>query len=283
MSSVSVGNINSSLKGFSRLAALSATLDRYFLEQVALDFAGCTWFEANMCAPLGAVLKSTPNTVTIRNLRPEIQGILSKNRFLNNYGFPPQRDTNDTVMPYQQFSVRDNLLVPHYLNEYLSGKGLPIMSQALSRSFKESTLELCNNAKDHAESEIGIFVCGQYFPRKQRLDFCIADAGIGIRRRILKDLRKKMTSEQAIQWALADGNTTRQGRSPGGLGLNLIREFIVMNQGHIQIVSDDGYWELSPKGETLKRLDASFPGTVINIEINTADRSSYRLTSESRK
>jgi hypothetical protein len=56
-----------------------------------------------------------------------------------------------------------------------------------------------------------------------------------------------MNSDQAIEWALQEGNTTRKGSVPGGLGLKLIREFIAMNKGRIQIVSDRGYWEFSPR------------------------------------
>ena len=67
---------------------------------------------------------------------------------------------------------------------------------------------------------------------------------------------------------------------PRVLGLKLIRQVIAMNQGRIQIVSDRGNWKFSPAGETLARIDNSFPGTVISIEINTAVTSSYRLRSE---
>jgi nitrogen-specific signal transduction histidine kinase len=38
---------------------------------------------------------------------------------------------------------------------------------------------------------------------------------------------------------MRDANTTRKGES-GGLGLKLIREFIVRNNGRIVIVSDEG-------------------------------------------
>jgi hypothetical protein len=154
------------------------------------------------------------------------------------------------------------------------------MSEALSERFKNSILEIFVNAAMHSESKLGIFACGQYFPQQDRLDFCVADAGIGIRRKIHKELGLKMNSDKAIEWALQEGNTTRTGSVPGGLGLKLIREFIAMNKGRIQIVSDRGYWEFSPRGETLARIDTPFPGTVINIEINTADTSSYRLRSE---
>jgi len=74
-------------------------------------------------------------------------------------------------------------------------------------------------------------------------------------------------------------NTTRQSES-GGLGLKLIREFIVHNNGRIVIVSDAGYWELQGGQVTKKRFDCPFPGTVVLIEINTADTKSYALKSE---
>jgi len=112
------------------------------------------------------------------------------------------------------------------------------------------------------------------------LDFTIADPGIGIRRKIYAELGLRLNSDRAIKWALQDGHTTRQGSIPGGLGLKLIREFIGLNAGKMQIVSDRGFWECTPNGEALRRMDYGFPGTVITIEINTADTSSYRLSTE---
>jgi hypothetical protein len=81
---------------------------------------------------------------------------------------------------------------------------------------------------------------------------------------------------------LQEGHTTRKGKIPGGLGLKMLREFITRNQGRIQIVSDRGYWQLDAGQETLTRMEHAFPGTVVNIEINTADQASYRLRTESQ-
>ncbi|MBI5185831.1 MAG: hypothetical protein HZA01_08935 [Nitrospinae bacterium] len=64
------------------------------------------------------------------------------------------------------------------------------------------------------------------------------------------------------------------------MGLKLLREFIIQNEGRIQIVSDKGYWELSGGKITTQNFQAPFPGTVVNIEINTADIKSYRLAAE---
>jgi len=59
-----------------------------------------------------------------------------------------------------------------------------------------------------------------------------------------------------------------------------LREFIKLNQGVLRIVSDAGYWELKD-GEVRTALFGNpFPGTVVNIEINTSDKHSYVLKSE---
>jgi hypothetical protein len=53
-----------------------------------------------------------------------------------------------------------------------------------------------------------------------------------------------------------------------------------LNGGRIQIVSDAEYWKRE-KGEIFTaRLDQPFPGTVVSVEINTADKQSYALTHE---
>jgi hypothetical protein len=38
----------------------------------------------------------------------------------------------------------------------------------------------------------------------------------------------KLDSCEAIKWALTEGNTTKEGDQPGGLGLKLIKDFIQM-------------------------------------------------------
>jgi len=89
-----------------------------------------------------------------------------------------------------------------------------------------------------------------------------------------------MGSCAAIKWALAEGNTTKTGNQPGGLGLKLLKEFIRMNKGKLQIASRFGFYEYSATVDSVTKLDHDFPGTCVNIEINTQDTSSYYLKSE---
>ena len=89
-----------------------------------------------------------------------------------------------------------------------------------------------------------------------------------------------LAPEQAIVWATEERNTTKRGQIPGGLGLKLLIEFIDLNGGRIQIVSDSGYWRRENRTTVPARLSQCFPGTVVSVEINTADKQSYALPSE---
>ena len=131
-------------------------------------------------------------------------------------------------------------------------------------------------------TQLGIFACGQFFPNGQRLDFSVADLGIGMCANIREETGLALTPEAAIAWAVEGTNTTRrrQDGRPGGLGLKIIRDFIRLNGGSIQIASDAGYWKAQGDREETLRFERPFPGTVVNIEINTADTHSYRLSTE---
>jgi len=154
------------------------------------------------------------------------------------------------------------------------------MTPGLRKKFQENIFEIFSNAVIHSQTKMGIYSCGQFFPRRHRLDFSIADLGIGIRGVLKQKAGLDYPAEQAIEWAMTGNNTTKTGSVPGGLGLKLLREFITLNRGRIQIVSDKGYWELKGDQVAFNNFMHPFPGTVVTIEINTADKKSYCLTSE---
>ena len=132
----------------------------------------------------------------------------------------------------------------------------------------------------HSRTRLGIFSCGQLFPRKGLLNFTVADLGVGIRQNIQDYAGLDLAAEDAIVWATEENNTTRRGPIPGGLGLKLLREFIELNGGCLQIVSVAGFWQTENGTVSTARLGHPFPGTVGYIGINTADMNSYSLASE---
>lgn len=277
-----IGEIKTSWQGFERLVTLNAEVEDLLFNDLEVDLSKCSWFDANMSAPLGVILARCAddfNDVTVTGVREEIVKVLSKNLFLRNYGYPPVTDVNGTVVPFKRFDLTDGRYFASYVNQYTQGKGIPEMSSLLRRKFNEAIGELFANAVTHSASRLGIFACGQYFPNTQCFDFCIADAGGGFVGAIKTAFDLEIDSVKAMKACLGDGFTTKQ-NEPGGLGLKLIKNFIALNKGCLIIVSNSAYYEFSHSGEIFRQLGSPFPGTCINIEVNTADRSSYRLSNE---
>lgn len=270
--------------GFERLVCLQAQTKDCSLADIDIDMNQTSWFDADMCAALGAILYrlgDNLNTVRLANIRPGVEQVLSKNRFLSHYGRENIPDHWGTTIPYQRFDVKDDRYFASYIeSELMRRSEMPTMSPGLLKKFRESIFEIFSNAVLHSRSEQGIFSCGQSFPKRHQLDFSVADLGVGICRNIKDSIGLDLPPEDAIAWATEGSNTTKRGQIPGGLGLKLLKEFIDLNGGRIQIVSDAGYWRRE-KGKTFTaRLSQAFPGTVVSVEINTADTQSYVLASE---
>ena len=268
--------------GFEALVNLYAQSQDLFFESVEIELTG--WFDADMCAALGAILYrlgKNANSIRLDVRRSEVEKILAKNGFLSHYGRLGLPDTWGTTIPYQRFDVKDDRYFGRYIETRLvRRREIPTMSSALIRKFRESVFEIFSNAVVHSRTELGIFSCGQFFPRRKRLNFAVADLGIGIHRNVQEHTGLRLTAEQAITWATEGQNTTKRGPIPGGLGLKLLREFVGMNGGCIQIVSDSGYWKQEKSQVFTAPLCHRFPGTVVTLEIDTADTSAYALSGE---
>ena len=269
---------------FDALSSLHAETIKCFFTNIEIDMRPTHWFDADMCAAFGAILYSLGvrlNTVNLIGPRQPVEEILSKNGFLSHYGRAKIPDRWGTTITYQRFDVKDDHYFSDYIeNEFIHRSEIPQMLPGLLKKFRESIFEIFSNAVLHSDTDLGIFSCGQYFPRQNRLDFTVADLGVGIRRNVRDYTRKEFSPEQAIIWATAGHNTTKRGMLPGGLGLKLLCKFIDLNGGSIRIVSDAGFWQRKGEQYVTKPLRNPFPGTVVSVEINTADKYTYGLPSE---
>ncbi|MBI5141720.1 MAG: sensor histidine kinase [Nitrospirae bacterium] len=270
--------------GFEALIRLHAQTKDCLFDDIEIDMNATTWFDADMCAAFGAILYhlgAELNTISLTNMRSDVGDILARNGFLSHYGREKIPDRWGTTIPYRRFDVKDDRYFADYIEaELMNRSEMPAMSPALLKKFRESVFEIFSNAVLHSRTERGIFSCGQSYPKRQRLDFSVADLGIGMRQNIKENTGLSFTPQQAIAWATEGRNTTKRGLIPGGLGLKLLRDFIDLNGGRIQIVSDAGYWRRENGKTVIARLNRPFPGTVASIEINTADMQSYALSSE---
>ena len=201
--------------------------------------------------------------------------------FLSHFGRMRLPDYWGTTISYQRFDVKDDRYFSGYIeSEFIQRSEMPEMTPGLLKEFRKSIFEIFSNAVWHSHTQLGIFSCGQLFPNKSQLNFTVADLGVGIRQNVIDHRRLDLLPDEAIIWATEANNTTKRGSVPGGLGLKLLGEFIDLNGGCLQIVSDAGYWRRTNGRTSTARLNHPFPGTVVNIEINTADMNSYGLTSE---
>lgn len=283
--SVREAALKSGYMGFERIINLYEKIKRINSDdKLTIDMP--YWFDANMCAPFGAILSiiNKKNVGITLDCPDQVMKILQKNKFLPNFGFnkPSIPDNYESTIEYIQFDVNDGNKFKKYVETHFGNDvhGLPKMSQGLLRKFRESLYEIFANSVFHSETN-QIFACGQYFHSKNRLDFSIVDLGIGFHENINKNMNLHLSPKDAIVWAMVENQTTKKGGTiPGGLGLKLIKEFIEKNNGKMQIVTYDGYWEFSNGRTTINTFSNKFPGTIVNIEINTADSSYYFLESE---
>lgn len=280
MSPIVLNNIDTSFSSYQQLISMFNDNKDNFLADIDLSFQ--KWFSANMSSPLGAVLDKFIddfNNIKFSNIPNDIKTILQKNNFLSHYGYQRVYDSNNTTIKFLKLKPADSRFFNEYVKDELLGRSeMPSMSSALTKKIAESIYEIFVNARIHSESD-SIYTCGQFFPSKHKIEFTITDTGIGFRNRINKTFNSNLSAVQAIKWAINDGNSTKQG-IPGGIGLAILREFTVKNCGKIQIVSNDGFYQLDAEGEHTDQFSGEFPGTIVNMQFRTDDKNSYILKSE---
>lgn len=276
-----LGNIHHSPAGFNALLSFFADASKSPI--VEADMQATRWFDADMCAPFGALIKKLGQQqveVSLVNLQNDVSNVLLRNGFMAHHGGDILPDPYHTTIAYQEFSVNDEVVFSGYIGEKLvHHRGWPKMPTELRKAFRRNICEVFNNAVDHSNTKLGVFSCGQFYPNKKHLNFTIADLGIGIRKNIKTHRGIDQSSVEAINWATS-GHTTKPDSRTGGMGLKTLCHFLDKNEGVVRIVSDDGYWQRNSGKITSGVLSPPFPGTVVNLEINTADTKSCEIHSD---
>ncbi len=240
------------------------------------------WFDANLCSPLGAILdllQSQDVDMEFNQIESGAMRIMQKNDFLSYYGYTRRYDEFGTTIRYRKFKPNDNKLFANYVKEnLLEHPEMPNISIELKMKFMEILTELFENARMHSETK-SVYACGQFFPKKHEIKFSLTDSGVGFRNRINSTFQTSLKAIDAIEWALVESHSTKQNTS-GGLGLSILKEFICLNSGLIQIVSDNGFYSMSKDGVSSKEYGNPFPGTMINLTFRTDDTNSYSLANK---
>lgn len=235
-----------------------------------------------MCAALGGILDvftDRINTIKFDFISSEVKEILLKNDFLSYFGHSRIIDNHHTTIRFLKLKLTDGKYFNNYIIDELIGRvELPNMSHLVKDKITEAIYEIFVNAQIHSDSKY-IYTCGQFYPRENKIEFTIVDTGIGFKRKINNRFGSNLSSIQAIKWAIQDRNTTKIGIT-GGIGLALLKEFILKNKGEMQIISDDGFYQFDSSREQMHLFNGSFPGTIVNLQFKTNDVNSYIYRNE---
>lgn len=249
-----------------------------------LDFQKCSFLSHLGVAFLGGLshhVRSRGGQLNFdwNTLQPQVRTNLAQNGFLLDFeqGIEPWSGNS---VPYRQDLNQNKCAIIEYLLDQWLGKNWVDISMGLKNAIAGSVWEIYANAFEHSNSLLGVFSCGQHYPKKKELHLTIVDFGQGIANNVRSlPQNRSLDAAQALEWAFQTGNSTAIKTISRGIGLSTLENFILSNRGSLKIFSNDGYVNIKDNKITYERRTIDFQGTMINIAFK-CDESYYCLASE---
>lgn len=182
--------------------------------------------------------------------------------------------TNGNTIPFRKVLMDDSEIID-YIDNILKLAPVKLSGNAEEILFK-NIYEIFNNSIEHSNAKYGVYACGHWLPKIKELVFSVYDTGIGIPERIKTQINPDFTSKDAMKWALLKGNSTKQldNGAPRGVGLSELKNFIRLNKGAFNIVSNDIYYSYNQE-DTYIYLDKPIIGTMISFIIRNDEEHIY--------
>lgn len=281
---VKVPRLNDEVQDFNWLFNLWNDLNQN-PNNIKLNFVDCDFLRPNAVAFLGGLIRLTQYqgykvNIQWNTLQQAVHMNLKQNGFIQTFKDSYQKPWKGNSVPYKQFGTFNSSTVSEYLRDQWLGRGWMNVSDKLKNSIVGSMHEIFVNAFEHSHSEIGVVSCGQRFPKRDELNLTIVDFGIGIPTNVTNFLQKGIDAIHALEWAFKRGNSSRSGDGQSrGLGLDLLREFVQLNQGQLKVFTHDTYAEIDSNGIRFQQNDSFFRGTVFHIQL-ICDESYYQFDNE---
>ena len=108
----------SDFEGYSFLLELESNVQSKFKTEIVLDFSRTIWFEANLCAVLGAIINNTQirlNNVLFTNINNRIQDVFLRNHFLASFYGLVIPDSSNTTIKYRKNRLTEEKLIKEFL------------------------------------------------------------------------------------------------------------------------------------------------------------------------
>lgn len=274
--------------GYDFLSELYESMRNVQTEDIFVDFGRCREFDANLSAVLGAFLdKLTDDGHHLFLRSPKLPGVkraLSRNKFFKAFDLETKYEDRENYIDYRRFDVSETQDFKQYIYlELIQKERFPSCSDKAKLKIIESIYEIFANAVSHSGSK-RVYCCGEVHKRmgKTMLDITFVNLGKSVVENVNNYLtgrdKASIDSCKTLEWAFVEGNTTKH--VPGGLGLSILKQFIAMNEGTIQMVSGDAMLEINGDIPTNTKLDRWFPGTIVTVEFNCNDTKTYMMTDE---
>lgn len=278
--------VETNIIGYNSLTKLFADISSQNDKSVLILFDSCSVFDANLSATLGALLDRLTIMGYIIMLnnpanRP-VRRSLGRISFLKAWNVETSIQERESFIPYRRFNSNNQNEFKSYIDsELLNKRSFPKHSKNAGDKILESIFEIYANAISHGCCDF-VYSCGEYKHNSHVLDMTIVDCGTTIPKKVNTFLADHslnlLSSIETIKWAFVPGNTTKN--QPGGLGLAILDEFIKLNNGALQIVSDNAFVQIRNNNVESFLLDIPFPGTIVNMSFNFDDKKSYFIKGE---
>ncbi len=281
----SLSDLQNSFRSHEKLCELAKFLRESSDKSIIIDCKKAGFIASNLFAVLGCIINENKKEgkVGFSNINPGVKDSIQKSGFNKQFdGIAGKNDIYKTSISYKMFRVEEIDEYERYLNlQLFSRPDLPQMSRGVSDYIIDYLLELFKNVCDHTECE-RIYTCGQFFPQSKLLYFTVADGGKTIIENVEEyhNKIKKEIPDNCLEWAIASGNSTSLSKTPRGIGLHLIKEFVSMNNGQLFIFSGSDTYEITNGKERYCKFNSPFPGTVVTLAFNLSDKGTYCLSSE---
>ncbi|MHC4103521.1 MAG: hypothetical protein ACYSR9_01170 [Planctomycetota bacterium] len=245
------------------------------ISTVHFDFSNCNFLANHACVFLGGLdyflrKKYGISTVLYINIKNE-----KVNNYLQKIGFFSRED-RWSHLPYSDFTLEDIRQKKPYqdIRTLLEQPEFPFRSAEDRQIIRNKIGELFLNVLQHSESVSGCSSSAQFYPGEEIFRFSLVDFGIGIAHKIqtfFADKKQQNLSQQdALLKAFEERFTTKEGSN--GLGLKVIREFVLQNRSKLSIFCNKVYYFFDGDREEEKlylwNTSRGYDGTYIVIDFN---------------
>lgn len=274
--------------GYLWLVSLWEFLSTSIGDETIVRFDSCKHIDANLSSAMGAFFDEWSgkgvNVFLTEPLNRTVRKALSRNGFFSSFNIRNTFEEKEKYIKYRCFDGSEAEAFKMYLfEELLKKQKFPQCSDKAKEKIVESIYEVFANAVTHSGKQ-SVYTCGESHVHSGvlMLDMSITNLGRTISDNVNQHLRKQrkpeLSQEDTIRWAFEKGNTTKS--IPGGLGLDILKEFIDLNNGNIQMVSGAAMLDYTNHTFATTSLGVNFPGTIVTLNFNCDDQKQYSLTEE---